>query len=91
MRTDSGIKNVVKFRLTGTPDGNLLVSFYHLNIASQEAVNWHIAEQLVEGRLMAEVLYEGNLQNNTAYPGAICRLLKRVEVYVNCVRIERVK
>jgi len=73
------------------PDGNLMVSFYYLNIASQEAVNWHIAEQLVEGRLMAEVLYEGNLQNNTAYSAAIYRLLERVEVYVNCVRIERVK
>ncbi|WP_240625377.1 hypothetical protein [Spirosoma pollinicola] len=68
-----------------------MVSFYYLNIASQEAVNWHIAEQLVEGRLMAEVLYEGNLQNNTAYSAAIYRLLERVEVYVNCVRIERVK
>lgn len=90
MRTDSGIKNIVKFRLTGTPDGNLLVSFYYLNIASQEAVNWHIAEQLVEGKMMAHVLYEGNLQNNTAYQTAIVKLLERVEVYVNCVRIERV-
>ena len=94
MRTDSGIKNVVKFRLTGTaarlPDGNLLVSFYYLNITSQDAVNWHIAEQLVEGKLMAEVLYEGNLQNNTAYQTAIYRRRERVEVYVNCVRIERV-
>ncbi|RYC66630.1 hypothetical protein [Spirosoma sordidisoli] len=91
MRTDSGIKNVVTFRLTGTPDGNLLVRFYHLDIASQEAVNWHIAEQLVAGQMSAEVLYEGNLQNNTVYPTAIYKLLDRVEVYVNCVRIERVK
>ena len=91
MRTDSGIKNVVKFRLTGTPDGNLLVSFYYLDIASKEAVNWHIAEQFVEGKMTAQVLYEGNLQNNTAYQGAVYRLLERVEVYVNCVRIERVK
>ncbi|MBC3789081.1 hypothetical protein [Spirosoma utsteinense] len=90
MRTDSGIKNVVKFRLTGTPDGNVLVSFYYLDITSQEAVNWHIAEQLVEGKLMAHVLYEVNLQNNTAYQSAIYKLLERVEVYVNCVRIERV-
>ena len=89
MRTSSGIRNVVQFRLTGTPDGNLLVRFYHLNIADQQAVNWHIAEQLVEGRLTAQVFYEGNLQNNTCYESAIYKLLARVEVYVNCVRIER--
>ena len=90
MTLNRGIKNEVKFRLTGTPEGNLLVSFYYLDITSQEAVNWHIAEQLVEGRLGAQVLYEGNLQNNTVYPQAIYKLLERVQLYVNCVRIERV-
>jgi len=38
------MKNVVKFRLTGTPEGNLLVSFFYLGITSQDAINWHIAE-----------------------------------------------
>ncbi|MFD1144577.1 hypothetical protein ACFQ4C_25845 [Larkinella insperata] len=83
------MKNTVKFRLTGTPEGNLLVSFYYLDITSQDAVNWHIAEQLVDGRLSALVLYEGNLQNNKVYPEAIYKLLERVELYVNCVRIEK--
>ncbi|WP_281257930.1 hypothetical protein [Spirosoma oryzae] len=44
MRTGSGIKNIVKYRLTRTPDGNLLVSFYHLDVFDQQAVNWRIAE-----------------------------------------------
>lgn len=90
MRTESRIKNMVKFRLTGTPDGNVLVSFYHLDVFDQGAVNWHIAEQLVDGRLSAQVLYEGNLQNNTHYKNAIYKLLERVDLYVNCVRIERI-
>ncbi|MFD1140795.1 hypothetical protein ACFQ4C_06735 [Larkinella insperata] len=89
MTSNRGMKNEVKFRLTGTPDGNLLVSFYYLDITSQDAVNWHIAEQLVDGRLSAPVLYEGNLQNNKVYPQAIYKLLERVELYVNCVRIEK--
>ncbi|RZM08793.1 MAG: hypothetical protein EOO88_49705 [Pedobacter sp.] len=84
-------KNVVQFRLTGTPKGNLLVSFYQLDVFNQQAVNWHIAGLLVENKLNAGVLYEGNLSNNTVYPTAIYNLLERVEVYVNCVRIEQAK
>ena len=84
-------KNIVQFRLTGTPDGNLLVSFYQLDVFNQQAVNWHIAGLLVENRMNAQVLYEGNIQNNTHHQTAIYNLLERVEVYVNCVRIERVK
>ncbi len=89
MKTGSGIKNMVKYRITGTPDGNLLVSFYHLDVFDQQAVNWRIAEQLVDEKMGPEVLYEGNLNNNTYYQPAIFNLLRRVEVYVNCVRIER--
>lgn len=89
METGSGIKNIVKFRLTGTPDGNLLITFFHIDVFNQQAVNWHIAELLVEERMNAKVLYEGNLSNNTHYQPAIYNLLQRVEVYVNCVRIER--
>ena len=91
MNKDLDAKNLVQFRLTGTPDGNLLVSFYQLDTFSQEAVNWHIAGLLVENRMNAQVLYEGNIPNNTQYQSAIFNLLERVEVYVNCVRIERVK
>lgn len=91
MRNDLEAKNLVQFRMTDTPDGNLLVSFYHLDTFSQEAVNLHIAGLLVENRLNAQVLYEGNLQNNTHYQRAIYKLLERVDLYVNCVRIERVK
>lgn len=91
MKNDLDAKNLVQFRLTGTPDGNLLVSFYHLDTFNQEAVNWHIAGLLMENRMSAQVLYEGNLQNNTAYPTAVYNLLERVNHYVNCVRIERVK
>ena len=29
----------VQFRLTGTPDGKLLVSFYHPDVFNQQAVN----------------------------------------------------
>ncbi|MFD1143736.1 hypothetical protein ACFQ4C_21590 [Larkinella insperata] len=83
-------KNLVQFRLTGTPEGNLLVSFYHLDVFNQDAVNWHIAGLFAENRLGKHVLYEGNLQNNTHYPTAILKLLDRVNGYVNCVRIERV-
>ena len=90
MKTDTEVKNVVKFRLTGRLDGDLLVTFYHLDTFSQEAVNWHIAGLLVENRMNAQVLYEGNLQNNTHYQPAIYNLLNRVEVFVNCVWIERV-
>ena len=89
MKTGSGIKNVIKYRITGTPDGNLLVSFYHLDVFDQQAVNWRIAEQLVDEKMGPEVLYEGNLNNNMHYQPAIFNLLRRVEVYVNCVRIER--
>ena len=89
MNKEIEAKNLVQFRLTGTPDGNLLVSFYHLDTFSQEAVNWHIASLLVENRLDAQVLYKGNLQNNTHYQTAIYNLLDRVNVYVNCVRIEK--
>ncbi len=92
MKNKLDAKNLVQFRLTGTPDGTLLVSFYHLDTFNQEAINWHIAGLLVENRLNANVvLYEGNLQNNTAYQPAVYNLLKRVDVCVNCVRIERVK
>ena len=91
MKNELDAKNLVQFRLTGTPDGNLLVSFYHLDTFNQDAVNWHLASLLVENRMNAQVLYEGNLQNNTHYQPAIYNLLNRVEVYVNCVRIERVK
>lgn len=91
MKNDLDAKNLVQFRLTGTHDGNLLVSFYHLDTFNQEAVNWHIAGLLVENRMNAQVLYEGNLQNNTHYQPAIYNLLERVDQYVNCVRIERVK
>lgn len=90
MGKESKAKNLVQFRLTGTPDGNLLVSFYQLDVFNEQAVNWHIASLLVEDKLGARVLYEGNLSNNTAYQNAICNLLDRVDVYVNCVRIEKV-
>ncbi len=85
----SAIKNIVRFRLTGTPDGNLLVTFFHLDVFNEMAVNRHIAQQLLGDQLGVRVLYEGNLQNNTHYPSAILNLLQRVEVYVNCVRIEK--
>lgn len=91
MKKEFDAKSWVQFRLTDTPDGNLLVSFYHLDTFSQEAVNWHIAGLLVENKMNASMLYEGNLQNNTHYQTAIYKLLERVTVYVNCVRIERVK
>lgn len=91
MKNDLDAKNLVQFRLTGTPDGNLLVSFYQLDVFNEQAVNWHIAGLLVENKLAARVLYEGNLSNNTAYPTAIYNLLERVDQYVNCVRIEKVK
>jgi hypothetical protein len=91
MNKELEAKNLVQFRLTGTPDGNLLVSFYQLDVFSEQAVNWHIASLLVENKLGARVLYEGNLSNNTAYQPAISNLLERVNVYVNCVRIEKVK
>ncbi len=91
MRDDLEANNLVQFRMTGTPDGNLLVSFYQLNTFSKEAIDWYIAQLLVENRINAQVLYEGNLQNNTHYQRAIYNLLERVNVYVNCVRIERVK
>jgi hypothetical protein len=91
MNKEMEAKNWVQFRLTGTPDGNVLVSFYYLDTFSPEAVNWHIAGLLVENRMNAQVLYEGNIQNNTHYQPAIYNLLERVNVYVNCVRIERVK
>lgn len=90
MMSNLEAKNLVQFRLTGTPEGNLLVTFYHLDTFNQDAVNWHIASLLVENRMGAGVLYEGNLQNNTHYQPAIYNLLERVNVYVNCVRIERV-
>lgn len=91
MQKELEAKNLVRFRLTGTPDGNLLVSFYHLDVFNEQAVNWHIAGLLVENKLEARVLYEGNLSNNSAYQTAVYTLLKRVSVYVNCVRIEQVK
>lgn len=91
MKKELEAKNLVQFRLTGTPDGNLLVSFYHLDTFNQDAVNWHIASLLVENKMNASVLYEGNLLNNTHYQPAIYNLLERVNGYVNCVRIERVK
>jgi hypothetical protein len=72
-KPDLDAKNLVQFRLIGTarrtvPDGNLLVSFYHLDTFNQNAVNWHIAGLLVGNRMNAQVLYEGNIQNNTATP-----------------------
>ena len=85
----SAIKNIVRFRLTGTPDGDLLVTFFHLDIFNEIVVNRHISKQLLGGQLGAGVPYEGNLQNNTHHPSAISNLLQRVEVYVNCVRIEK--
>ena len=90
MESGLAARNLVQFRLTGTPDGNLLVSFYHLDVFNDQAVNWHIAGLLVENKLGAKVLYEGNLSNNTVYQRAIYNLLQRVNVYVNCVRIERI-
>jgi len=84
------IRNETKFRLTGTPEGNLLVTFFELDIFDQEAVNWHLAERFVSQKVInAGVVYEGNLSNLTHYHQAIHNLLKRVPVYVNCVRIER--
>lgn len=91
MEKEFEAKNLVQFRLTGTPDGNLLVSFYQLDVFNEQAVNWHIASLLVENKMNRDVLYEGNLQNNTHYQTAIYKLLERVNQYVNCVRIERVK
>ena len=32
MNKELEAKNLVQFRLTGTPDGNLLVSFYQLDV-----------------------------------------------------------
>lgn len=90
MKNDLDAENWVQFRLTDTPDGNLLVSFYHLDVFNEQAVNWHIAGLLVENKLGARVLYEGNLSNTTHYQTAIYNLLERVSPYVNCVRIERV-
>lgn len=90
MKKEIDAKNLVQFRLTGTPDGNLLVSFYQLDVFNEQAINWHIAGLLVENKLGARVLYEGNLSNNTAYQTAISNLLERVNVYVNCVRIAKV-
>jgi hypothetical protein len=89
MNKGSGIKNRVKFRLTGTPDGDLLVTFYHLDVFNDSAVNYHIATQFLGGQFGSKVLYEGNLQNNTYYQPAIYRLAERIELYVNCARIER--
>lgn len=91
MNKELEVKNLVQFRLTGTPHGNVLVSFYHLDVFNQQAVNWNIAGLLVENRMNAQVLYEGNIQNNNQYQTAVYNLLERVDVYVNCVRIERVK
>ena len=91
MNKELEAKNLVQFRLTGTPHGNVLVSFYHLDVFNQQAVNWHIAGLLVENRMNAQVLYEGNIQNNNQYQTAVYNLLERVDVYVNCVRIEQVK
>jgi hypothetical protein len=91
MKRDLDAKNLMRFRLTGPPDGTLLASFYHLDTFNQEAGNWHIAGLLVENKINAQVLYEGNLQNNTHYQTAIYNLLKRIDTYVNCGRIERVK
>jgi hypothetical protein len=90
MKTDqqNGSPNIARFRLTGTPDGNLLVTFFELDIFDETVVNRHIARQFLGG-LLKEVLYEGNIQNNTLYPSAINDLLQRVQVYVNCVRIEK--
>lgn len=51
MTSHGGMKNGVKLRLTGAPEGNLLVSFYFLDITSPDAVNGPIAQQLVDGRL----------------------------------------
>jgi hypothetical protein len=90
MKNDLDAKNLVQFRLTGTPDGNLVVSFYYLDVFNEQTVNWHIAGLLVDNKLGARVLYEGNLSNNTHYQTAIVKLLDRVTQYVNCVRIERV-
>lgn len=89
METGSVIKNVVKFRPTGSPDGTLLITFFHIDVFNEQAVNWHIAEILVEEKINAKVVYEGNLSNNTYYQPAIYNLLQRVKMYVNCVRIER--
>ena len=66
MEKEFEAKNLVQFRLTGTTDGNLLVSFYQLDVFNEQAVNWHIASLLVENKMNRDVLYEGNLQNNTA-------------------------
>ena len=90
MKNKLNAKNLVQFRLTGTPDGNLLVSFYQLDVFNEQAVNWHIAGLLVDNKMGTRVLYEGNLSNNTHYQPAIYRLLERVDQYVNCVRIEQV-
>lgn len=51
MLKDLEAKNLVQFRLTGTPDGNLLVSFYQLDVFNEQAVNWRIASLLVENKL----------------------------------------
>jgi len=90
MSSFENLNNLIQFRLTGTPDRTLLVSFYRLDTFDQAKVNFHIASLLVDNELGNNVLYEGNFQNNpTIYRDAIFNLLNRVEVYVNCVRIER--
>jgi hypothetical protein len=76
METTSPICNVTKFRLLGTPEGDLLIRFFWLKL-NPDAVNWHIAERLVSGDLARPILYEGSLVNNKLYLSAINNLLKR--------------
>lgn len=88
METTSGIRNVTQFRLLGTPDGDLLIRFFWLDL-NPDAVNWHTTERLVSGDLARPILYEGSLVNNKQYTTVIANLLKRVGTPVNCVRIEQ--
>ena len=81
--------NHTAFRLLGTPDGDLLVTFYYLDVMDKAAVDWQIAEIFLSGN-NRNVLYEGYLPNNTKHTTAVFNLFKRVtDRVVNCVKIER--
>ena len=89
MNTPDEPINHTAFRLTGTPDGDLLVTFYYLDITDKAAVDWQIATIFLSGD-NRNVLYEGYLPNNTQHITAVSNLFKRIsDRIVNCVRVER--
>ena len=89
METPDEPINHTAFRLLGTPDGDLLVTFYYLDITDKAAVDWQIATIFLSGDTR-HVLYEGYLPNNTCHITAVNNLFARVSPrIVNCVKIER--